>query len=313
MDCFVTGATGFLGSHVAQALVDRGDVVTGLTSTPANTPRVEAAGITPVVGDIRTPDPWLDTALGTDVVINTAQLPLPRRPTKRYVARTIEAQTAFLAQLLPRLDSTTAFVYTSGTGIYGDGESVCDESYPTAPFLRSRRDLVAERLILDAVDDYGVKATILRPAPIYGPGGLWHRFWGRKLAAGKRAAYAGRGDQTWSFVSIWDCVQAYLAVIDNPTIGEIYNVTDDEPVTIETFLAAFAETMDAPRPIGIPSPVFRVLAGPVFTQPMVSSFAASNQKIRRERGFEPEYPTYREGAIAVANAYTGDTPTMDDA
>lgn len=203
-------------------------------------------------------------------------------------------------------------MYTSGTGIYGDGEAVCGEAYPTAPFLRSRRDLVGERIILDAVAEDDVNATILRPAPIYGPGGLWERFWGNRLAAGKRVAYAGSGDQRWSFVSIWDCARAYLAAIDNPTSGEIYNVTDDEPVTIRRFLSEMAETMGAPPPFGIPKPLFRLLAGPIFAQPMVSSFPATNDAIRDELGFEPAHPTYREGATAVANAYAGDPPPVID-
>lgn len=310
MHCFVTGATGFLGSHVAQGLLNRGDTVTGLTSSQANTAELDAAGIVPIVGDIRNPNGWIDTALEADVVVNAAQLPLPWRPTKRYVARTIEAQKAFLRELLPRLDVSTAFVYTSGTGIYGAGERVCGEEYPTEPFLRSRRDLIAERMILDAVEENAVKATILRPAPIYGPGGLWERFWGRKLAAGKRAMYAGSGEQTWSFVSIWDCARAYLAAIDNPSHGEIYNVTDDEPVTIRTFLGEFAEAMGAPQPLGIPKPLFRILAGPVFSQPMFASFPAGNGKIREQLGFEPKHPTYREGATAVADAYDCSSPNV---
>lgn len=310
MKCFVTGATGFLGSHVAAALLDRGDTVIGLTSTRSNILELEASGVAPVVGDFRNLEGWVDSAVEADVVVHTAQLPLPKRPTKRFVDRTIEAERAHLSGLLPRLGPETPFVYTSGIGIYGAGESVCDERYPTDPFVRSRKDLVAERLILDAVAENGVKATVLRPAPIYGPGGLFDRFWGRKLAAGNRAAYAGSGDQVWSFVSIWDCVRAYLAAIDTPTDGEIFNVTDDEPISIRTFLSALAEEMGAPDPFGIPTPIFRVLAGPVFSQPMVSSFPANNDKIRDRLGFDPEHPTYRDGITAIADAYAGDPPRV---
>lgn len=303
MHCFVTGATGFLGSHVAAALADRGDAVTGLTSTPSNVERLEASGIEPVVGDIRDPGGWVDTAATADVVVHTAQLPLPRRPTKRYVERTIAAERAHLSHLLPRLGAGTAFVYTSGIGIYGAGAWTNDERYPTDPFARSRKDLVAERLVLDAVAEDGVSATVLRPAPIYGPGGLFHRFWGRRLAAGKRAAYAGTGEQVWSVVSIWDCARAYLAAIDDPTRGEVINVTDDEPVQLRTFLAALAEAMGAPPPVGIPKPVFRLLAGPIFTPPVVSSFPASNDKLRDRLDVELDHPTYRDGLAALVDAY----------
>lgn len=312
MRCFLTGATGFLGSHVAAALLDRGDSVTGLTSTPGNVDELEASGIDPVVGDIRNPRGWADVAIDSDVVVHTAQLPLPRRPTNRYVERTIESERAHLSGLLPRLGSSTSFVYTSGIGIYGAGEHRNDERYPTQPFSRSRRDLVAERMILDAAAEDGVNATVLRPAPIYGPGGLFDRFWGSKLAAGKRAAYAGSGEQVWSFVSIWDCTRAYLAAIDTPTSGEVFNVTDDEPVSIRAFLPTLAREMGAPEPIGVPKPIFRLLAGPVFSQPLFSSFPADNDAIRDRFGFEPEHPTYREGAAALADAYAGDTPPVVD-
>lgn len=68
-----------------------------------------------------------------------------------------------------------------------------------------------------------------------------------------------------------------------------------------------AEAMGAPAPFGIPQSLFRVVAGPVFSGPMVSSFPASNEKIRNRLGFEPQHPTYREGSAALANAYAGDT------
>jgi nucleoside-diphosphate-sugar epimerase len=311
MHCFVTGVTGFIGSHVAAALLDRGDTVTGLTSTRSNVRELEASGIAPVVGDIRNPDGWADTAAESDVVVHTAQLPLPRRPTRRFVDRMIEVERTHLSHLLPRLGSSTAFVYTSGIGIYGAGEWVNDERYPTDPFVRSRKDLVAERMVLDAVADHGVRATVLRPAPVYGPGGLFDRFWGRRLAAGKRAAYAGCGDQVWSFVSIWDCARAYLCAIDTPTTGEVFNVTDDEPVSLRTFLSAMAEAMDAPEPFGVPKPLFRALAGPVFSEPMFSSFPATGDRIRDRLGFEPLYPTYRDGTVAAARAYAGEPHLAD--
>lgn len=309
MHCFLLGVTGFLGSHVAEGLLARGDRVTGLTSTPANTDDLEERGISPVVGDMRTPEEWIETALEADVVVQAAMLPLPTRPTRRYVRRTIEAERSLLSHLLPRLGSSTAFVYTSGIGIYGPADCVCGEAYPTEPFARSRKDLIAERMILDAAED-GVRATILRPAPIYGPGGLFHRFWGGRLAAGKRTMYPGSGDQTWSFISVWDCARAYLAAIDTPSQGEIYNVTDEEPVTLRRFLSELAEAAGAPQPIGLPKLLFRILGGPIFSPPLFSSFPASNDKIRNRLGFEPTHSTYREGAPALAKAYAGNPPAV---
>lgn len=77
-----------------------------------------------------------------------------------------------------------------------------------------------------------------------------------------------------------------------------------------TFLSTLARAMGVPEPFGIPKPVFRVLAGPVFFEPMVSSFSASNDKIRDRLGFEPGHPTYREGVTAVTSAYAGDLPLV---
>ena len=74
--------------------------------------------------------------------------------------------------------------------------------------------------------------------------------------------YAGTGDQVWSFVSIWDCARAYLAAIDHPSDGAIFNVTDDEPVRLRTFLSVLAGAMGAPDPFGIPTPLIRLVAGP---------------------------------------------------
>ncbi len=308
MKCFLLGATGFLGSRIADALLSRGDTVFGLTSQADHVDKLKNKGVIPVIGDIRKPEDWIDEIEGTDAVVQAAMLPLPNRPTTSYVESTIEVERHLLNRLLPALGDSTSFVYTSGTGIYGDSYSVNREEFPTHALQRSRKDVHAERLILEAVEQDQIKATIMRPAPIYGPGGIFHKFWGKRLAAGKRVIYPGSGDQLWSLISVWDCARAYLLAIDSPSDGEVFNVTDDEPVELKKFLLYLAEQMAAPSPMSLPKMAFKLLAGPVYAEAMFASFPATNDKIKKILGFKPEFPTYREGCAALSEAYQGQPP-----
>jgi uncharacterized protein YbjT (DUF2867 family) len=80
MRCFVTGATGFIGSATTRKLVANGHTVVGLTSDPGKVDALAAAGVEPVVGDLRTPQAWLDHVRGADAIVHLATLPIPPAP-----------------------------------------------------------------------------------------------------------------------------------------------------------------------------------------------------------------------------------------
>jgi nucleoside-diphosphate-sugar epimerase len=115
MHCFITGVSGFIGSAVAEQLLAKGHTVSGLSSDKTKWEGLIAKGITPVLGDIRQPQQWVDHLRDMEAVIHLATLPIPSRPGSRYVRELLEAQKVTTGKMLEAVSSACeAFVYTSG-------------------------------------------------------------------------------------------------------------------------------------------------------------------------------------------------------
>jgi nucleoside-diphosphate-sugar epimerase len=301
MHCFITGATGFIGSAVAQELIARGHEVVGLTSSPQRVTELMQAGIRPVVGDIQHPEAWAGEVGNAEAIVHTATLPTPNRPGSGYVRALVQAQERVTRQMLEAASSRCrAFIYTSGMTVYGAGAGPRSEDAPLRPYRVAEAYAAGERLVLSAAWRRGLPAMVLRPAGVYGTGGIFGRFWAGPIAAGKRAAFPGSGRQLFSFVSIEDCVQAYVRCVEQPLAGEAVNVADDEPVPLGTLIRALAEELGAPRPFGIPAPLFRLLGGPLLAEMLLNSNVVDNRKLVNVLGVPLRYPTYREGVPALA-------------
>jgi 2-alkyl-3-oxoalkanoate reductase len=307
MRCFVTGASGFIGSATASQLVARGHEVVGLTSSSARAEVLRIAGIQPIVGDLRRPEAWVAAVREAAAVIHLATLPVPARPGGRYVRDLTHAHETAVSHMLEALSSACqAFVYTSGASVYGIGSETKTEAAPLKPYRIAEPYAAGERLVLAAVRDVGVPGMVLRPGGVYGLGGVFARFWAGPMVAGRRAAIPGTGAQRFSFVHIDDCVQAYVRCVENPMPGEIFNVTDDEPVPLGTMIRALAEELGAPRPCRIPSSLFRLVAGPLIAELLLNDKAMSNRKMVERLGVALRFPTYRQGIPALArSAYRG--------
>ena len=104
----------------------------------------------------------------------------------------------------------------------------------------------------------------------------------------------GDGGGVWSFVHIADAATATVEAIEHGERG-VYNVVDDEPAPVREWLPAIAEALGAPRPRRVPRWLGRLLAGEAAAVMMTESRGASNEKAKRELGWRPRYPSWREG------------------
>jgi nucleoside-diphosphate-sugar epimerase len=109
----------------------------------------------------------------------------------------------------------------------------------------------------------------------------------------------GDGSGVWSWIHIDDVASATLAAIERGRSGEIYNIVDDEPVTWRDYLTHFARVLGAPRPFRVPLWLVR-LVSPYAALSLSNRLPVSNAKARRELGWRPAYPTYREGLATLA-------------
>jgi nucleoside-diphosphate-sugar epimerase len=141
----------------------------------------------------------------------------------------------------------------------------------------------------------GLEGVVLRYGPFYGPG--------TAVAPGgsivedvrkRRFPVVGDGGGVWSFVHIDDVASATVAALERGAPG-IYNVVDDEPATVAEWLPALAEAIGARPPRRVPAFVARAASGAHGVAMMTEIRGAKNAKAKRELGWQPYHPTWREG------------------
>ncbi len=275
---------GYVGTALGRLLRSEGHSVFGLRRTVEH-PELLAAGIVPLQGDI---------SRGADL----AALPGPFDWVVHVASSTGGGTEEYRSVYLDGLRNLTTWlghtngqpsrlVYTSSTSVYGqtDGSWV-DETCPTEPASETGGILVAAEHLLRAPLP-NVHASILRVSGIYGPG-RGHLF--RQFVAGKIAAPI-TSNRWLNMVHRDDVATAIHAVLRHVgASGATYNVTDNEPVLANDFLGWVTEQLEmrpsAPRvePAGI-RPGRRA-----DTHKRVS-----NRLLRATIGWEPVYPTFREG------------------
>lgn len=105
------------------------------------------------------------------------------------------------------------------------------------------------------------------------------------------------GSATWSFLHVADAADATVAAVEHGSRG-IYNIVDDDPATVAEWLPALARELGAKEPMRVPLWVGRLFAGEAGVAMMTELRGASNAKAKRELGWQPAHPTWREGFAA---------------
>jgi nucleoside-diphosphate-sugar epimerase len=189
------------------------------------------------------------------------------------------------------------------------------QSFAGWPFARTGGPVKSEDAPLDSDPPEGLRQTlaairhleaavtgatwtegvVLRYGGFYGPGtSLGPDGEHLELIRKRGFPVVGGGEGVWSFVHIEDAAEATVAAVEHGSRG-IYNVVDDEPAPVAEWLPAIAESVGAKRPRKVPRWLGRLLAGEVATVMMTEVRGASNEKAKRELGWRPGHPSWREG------------------
>jgi nucleoside-diphosphate-sugar epimerase len=296
MRIFVAGATGALGRRLLPLLIDRGHQVTAMTRRPAKAAGLRAAGADPVVADALDRAAVLAavTAARPEVVVHELTDLAGMRDFRKVdegFAVTNRLRTEGTDHLLAgaRAAGTRRFVAQSFAGwpFARTGGPVKTEDDPLDPdppaALRPTLDAIRylEAAVLGAP---GLEGLVLRYGGFYGPG----------TSAGdggfmlddlrrRRLPLVGPGTGVWSFVHI-----------ERGAPGS-YQIVDDDPAPVSEWLPALAAAAGAPPPRRVPVWVARLLAGEHGVALMTQVRGASNAKARRELGWRPAHPSWREG------------------
>lgn len=245
MKCLVTGAAGFIGSHLCERLLQAGHAVVGVDALIPYYPRsVKENNLTvaqthrgfefhPV--DLRHADlePLLE---GIDVVFHLAAMPgLAKSWTDfgLYESCNVTA-TQRLLEAVRGLSRLHRFIYASTSSVYGRFGSG-DETLPTRPISPyGVTKLAAENLCRAYAEEQGLPLVVLRYFSVYGPRQRpdmgYYRFV-RALLASEPVVVYGDGQQVRGNTYVMDCVDATLAAVQ-ALPGEVYNVGGGEAVSV---------------------------------------------------------------------------------
>ena len=260
----VTGATGFVGSHVADALIPRGDAVRALVRPSSDTAHLEKLGIALVRGEM-TDSAALATAMeGVDIVVHCAAKVGDWGPVEEYRAVNVRGLECLLAAASGK--QLQRFVLVSTLGVYAARHHYgTDETEPLPEqhidgYTQSKVE--AERLALSAHRTMGLPVTILRPGFVYGPRDrtVLPRI-AKRLREGS-VIYIAKGKHALNTTNVANLVDAILLACASPAaVGEVFNVTDGEFVSKKRFFAAIADGIGAAQPTrSVPIWLARILA-----------------------------------------------------
>jgi len=304
MRVFVAGGTGVLGRRLAPQFVARGHQVTATTTSAAKLGLLEQLGAEAVVMDgldavsvgeaVAAARP--DAIVHQMTAISVAHAGKPDfRHFDRWFATTSRLRTEGTDHLLAAAEATgvSTFVAQSFGSFNGirEGGWVKTEEDPLD--LEEGTTAQAGMEAIRHLEDVVVKAggAALRYGAFYGPGATDDQV---ELVRKRQFPLVGRGAGYCSWVHLDDAASATVLAVEQKARG-VFNIVDDEPAPASAWLPYLAACAGAKRPMRVPTWLARLLAGDVAVIMMTEGRGFSNAKAKRELGWQPRYPSWRQG------------------
>jgi len=301
MNILVIGATGYAGSHLVRALLERGHRVRGLARQIERGMPLEKEGMELRVGDLLHAPSLQGIAHETEIIFNlAASCRLDPSEAKKIM-------TDGARNLFRNVDRAALkkYIWASNLSVYGFPAATArlDENSPLKPaYALGKTTVDAENLARE-----NVPAIAVRVASIYGPG--------RDALAALREGRIRllNGGENWtSRIHVADLVQVFLAALERATPDNVYLAADDLPTIQREFFQELAAVtgatmplaleLNAARAFGVFGRAMNALAGE-RQYPMSENviglvsgnYFCLNNKIKNELGVRLKYPTFREG------------------
>jgi dihydroflavonol-4-reductase len=251
MLAFITGATGFVGSHVARALAQQGADLRLLLRSNSNKKNLEDLNADLVTGDLRYPDSLEKAIAPCDVVFHVAaDYRLWVRDPKEMYRANVEGTRAILAAA--RKNHVRRVVYTSSVATMGFSPTgqPADENSPLSlrdmigPYKRSK--FMAERVAIEAADA-GQDVVIVNPTTPVGERDIKPTPTGRIVIDFLKKRFPAYVDTGLNLVDVKQCAEGHIAALEKGRSGERY-ILGGENLTLKQILDKLAAITGLPSP-----------------------------------------------------------------
>jgi nucleoside-diphosphate-sugar epimerase len=294
MKVALTGATGFVGSHVLGELREHGHEVVALVRNAPQAEIVAARGAAPVVVDLYDRPAVASVLRATDGAVHTAS---PGDETSAGLdSAVVDAAIDALG------GSGKPYLHISGLWIYGANSSITEESRPDPPGLVAWKPPIEQRLL----DAQGMRGVVIVSSVAYGDGGggVPGVLLGSPQDEAGNLVMLGTGQQHWPTVHVADLADVFRRVLENDSARGRYVIGDGVNPTVTELTEAAAVATGAAGAVPGSDDEARTRLGDYFAEVLLLDQATAAVKARAELGWQPSHPglveEFRHGSYARA-------------
>jgi nucleoside-diphosphate-sugar epimerase len=280
MNVALTGATGFIGSHILRELQARGHDVTALVRNDDQVQTVAAQGATAAIVDLYDRPAVVDAFAAADGAIHTAS---------PGDASSADLDSAVADAAIEAFDGTgRPYLHISGLWVYGANTSITEDSPYDAPAMVSWREPI-ERRVLDAG---GMRGVVITSGVAYGDGGggLPGLVLGSPRDPAGNLVMLGTGQQHWPTVHVADLADLFRRVLESDSAKGRYVVGNGMDPTDAELTEAAAAAVGAPGAVPGSDEEARARLGDYFAEVLLLDQGTRATRARSELGWLPTHP-----------------------
>jgi nucleoside-diphosphate-sugar epimerase len=280
MKVALTGATGFVGSHVLAELQAHGHDVTTLVRDDADAETLAAKGATPVAVDLHDKPAVVSLLSDADGAIHTAS---PGDETSA------DLDTAVVDAAIEAFDGTgKPYLHITGAWVYGANSSITEDSPIDAPAMVAWKEPIAQR----ALDASGMRGVVISPGVAYGDGGggVPGLLLGSPRDDAGNLIMLGTGQQHWATVHVADLADVFRRALEDDSARGHYVVGDGLNPAVAELTEAAAVAVGAPGAVAGSDDEARARLGDPFAEVLLIDQGTDAARAKADLDWSPTHP-----------------------